>query len=327
MITRLIAAISGLNFGFGLIGSSLLLASMAHSEAPPPATAKILDSVRVSEVGPDGDEISELSGLAWDEDEQLLYAVSDSGFIIHFRIAIEGDKLASVEPVLVAPLEEFEGNLLKFTWSLSNAESVLARNSTNGKKSDTELVVALEDGPVIARFTPQGRFIKEIALPSPLGDPGAYSNDNKRLESVTELPAHGIMTAPEAPLLGEPEDVHTIYAEDGAAWRFKAIQPYQSVIKDVEHLPDGRLLILERTRDDSGGHSQAHLRLLDLKGCEAGSICPATEVAVSNTEALAADFEGLTRISEDRFLMVTDEKASGNGGGEFLLFRLHVPVR
>lgn len=266
-----------------LLASALLLAPAARADTAQPPMAEILDSVRVPAAGPDGSEISELSGLTWDEDEQLLYAVSDSGFLIHFRIAIENDKLAKVEPVLVAPIAEFVGSLLKLTWSLSNAEGVLARNNANGKRSDTELIVALEDGPAIGRFTPQGQFIKEIALPPPLGDPGVYSSSNKRLESVNEIPGHGIITAPEVPLLAEPEDVHTIYAADGATWRFKALQPHHSSIKDIEHLPDGRLLILERTCDEAGYNPEAHLRVLNIEACETGSLCPVTEVAVSDT--------------------------------------------
>jgi hypothetical protein len=106
---------------------------------------------------------------------------------VRFRITIAGDKISKIAPILVAPIAEYEGLLSS---SLSNAESVLVRNSTNGKKSDTELVVALEDGPVIARFTPGGQFIAEIKLPAPLKKRSAYISNNKRLESVSETPDH-----------------------------------------------------------------------------------------------------------------------------------------
>ena len=44
-----------------------------------------------------GIKISELSGLAWDKDEQLLYAISDKGHIFHFRLALDGNRLVAVE--------------------------------------------------------------------------------------------------------------------------------------------------------------------------------------------------------------------------------------
>jgi hypothetical protein len=302
-----------------------ILVSLLHALGAKPAesaelpVAEILDRVSVPAADRNGNEISELSGLAWDADEQLLYGVSDSGFIVHFRIAIAGNKISKIAPILVAPIEEYEGLL---SWSLSNAEAVLARNSTNGKKSDTELVVALEDGPVIARFTPGGQFIAEIKLPAPLAKRSAYISNNKRLESVSETPGHVMITAPEAPLVGEPEDVHTIYAENGATWSFKAVQPFRSSIKDIERLPDGRLLILERTRDDASKANQAHLRLLDTASCTTGTLCDVIDVVPSDANAMAMDFEGLTRIAPDLYLLVTDEKASELGGGQLLLLRL-----
>jgi hypothetical protein len=130
------------------------------------------------------------------------------------------------------------------------------------------------------------------------------------------------ITAPEAPLQGEPEDIQTIYAENGATWSFKAVQPFRSSIKDIERLPDGRLLILERTRDDTSGANQAHLRLLDIASCKSGTLCNVIDVAPSDANAMAMDFEGLTRITPDLYLLVTDEKASELGGGQMLLLRL-----
>ena len=62
---------------------------------------EVLDSIRI----PWGFKTSELSGLAWDQDEQLLYAVSDLGHIIHFRVEVSDDKIAVLEEVYYGPLE------------------------------------------------------------------------------------------------------------------------------------------------------------------------------------------------------------------------------
>ncbi len=307
---------------YAVLGTAVMMALSADAKGAAPPVAQILDSVRVPNAGPDGSEISELSGLAWDEDEQLLYAVSDAGYLVHFRIAIDQNKLTKLEPVAVFPIEEFEASLLKLTWSLSNAEGVHVLNSDNGKRGDSELVVALEDGPAMARFTATGKFIEELALPAPLNDASTYSNSNKRLESVSEMPGHGIITAPEAPLMGEPEDMHTMYAFDGSKWQFKAVQPHLSAVKDIAITADGKQMVLERTRDDKGKSTDAHLRLLDLANCAVATVCPVEEVTPSDAEPLRLDFEGLARVSKDNYLMVTDEPASDTGGGQMLLFQL-----
>jgi len=36
-------------------------------------------------------DLSELSGLTWDEDEEILYAVTDRGLLLHLRPVIRND--------------------------------------------------------------------------------------------------------------------------------------------------------------------------------------------------------------------------------------------
>jgi hypothetical protein len=300
--------------------AALLLA--AAPAASQPLAAQILDKIDLPSASPGGGEISELSGLAWDEDEKLLYGASDAGYLVSMRVTVEGGKLAKVEPVSVLPIEEYVGSVTRLTWSLSDAEALVLRNSANGVKGDTEMVVALEDGPAIARFDSSGKFLAEIKLPKPLDDASVYASSNKRLESASEISGHGIITVPEVPLVGEPEGTHTIYAADGASWRFSAEQKADSSVKDIALLPDGRQLILERTRDADGKTTLSHLRLLDLASCPPGGECPVTEVAPSDPEAMKEDFEGLARISSDLYLLVTDQAASGGVGAKMMLVRV-----
>jgi hypothetical protein len=300
-------------------------AAMSLAAAPAagqPLTARILDKIDLPSASPDGGEISELSGLAWDEDEKLLYGVSDAGYLVSMRVSVEEDRLAKAEPVAVVPIEEYVGSLKKLTWSLSDAEALVLRNSANGIAGDTEMVVALEDGPAIARFDNKGKFLAEMKLPKPLDDPSVYASSNKRLESVSEIPGHGIITVPEVSLSGEPEGTHTLYAEDGVSWRFAAEQKADSSVKDIALLPEGRQLILERTRDSGGKTTTSHLRILDLANCPPGGDCPITDIAPSDPEAMQEDFEGLARISSDLYLLVTDQAASGGVGAKMMLVRL-----
>jgi hypothetical protein len=295
---------------------------VAAPAAGQPLIARILDKIDLPSASPDGGQISELSGLAWDEDEKLLYGVSDAGYLVSMRVTVEKDRLARVEPAAVVSIEEYVGSLMKLTWSLSDAEALVLRNSANGIAGDTEMIVALEDGPAVGRFDNKGKFLAEITLPKPLDDPSVYASSNKRLESVSEIPGHGVITVPEAPLSGEPEGTHTVYAMDGAHWRFAAEQKAASSVKDIALLPDGRQLILERTRGADGKTTLSHLRLLNLANCPPGGECPVTEVMPSDPAAMQEDFEGLARLSSDLYLLVTDQAASAGVGAKMMLVQL-----
>jgi hypothetical protein len=294
--------------------AAMLAAHIVHAEAAP--FAQILDVVDVPEQSSDGTAINELSGLGWDNDEKLLYAVSDNGYLHHFRIQAANGKLTQLDPVFSAAIEDTNVGML--SWDLTNAEGLHVRNGDNGKPSDSELLIAFEDGPAIGRFTPRGEFIKEIALPQPIADSNAYSDSNKRLESVSELPDIGIVTAPEVHLADEPSDMHTIFGMDGRSWHFPALQPEQSSIKALDPLPDGRILVLERTRDPQTAATQAHLRIVDIAHCDPSSLCPVAEVALSDSAAIADDYEGMTRIAPGFYVIVTDSPH----GGRMALFSL-----
>jgi Esterase-like activity of phytase len=274
--------------------------------------ADILDRIALPEQSSDGIKIKELSGLGWDADEQLLYAIGDNGYLHHFKIGIAADKFVKVEPVYTSAIADSPGGLLN--WELTNAEGLDVRNGANGKVGDAELVIAFEDGPTIGRFTPKGQFIAEVKLPAILADSSVYLTTNKRLESVSEMAPFGVLTAPE----DEPDNAHSVFAMDGRRWRFPALQTDQDSVKAIDPLPDGRLLVLIRTRDPSTDEPQAHLRIVDLLHCGDDIVCPVTEVAVSDPKLIEDDFEGMTNMGNGLYLLVTDSRH----GGDMVLLRL-----
>ncbi|RWK31090.1 MAG: hypothetical protein EOR46_31365 [Mesorhizobium sp.] len=305
-----------------LAWASMLLASTALTTPSAigagAATLEALDSMEMPAEGANGTRIEEFSGLAWDEDEQLLYAVSDGGVLHHFSIRMDGTRIAEIQPVFSVPIagtaSEVSGG------SVTNAEGLTALNDDNGKQSDTELLIAFEDGPAIVRLTPQGKRIADIPLPGPLADKKQYSKKNSRLEAVAFDKRHGMLTAPERPLKGRPDDRHTLYAEDGTTWSFAAFQP-DSRIKAIQKLPDGNLLVLERTREKKGGAPTARLRYLDFAACSADRECHLAELSAEPDAMLVNNFEGLARLSDDLFLMVTDKTKKDAESTTFVLFR------
>jgi hypothetical protein len=302
--------------GFTLAGA-LLASTLSTVSAQPSLEA--LNSMDIPSEGANGVRIEEFSGLSWDEDEQLLYAVSDGGVLHHFRVRMDGIRIAEIQPVfsvsIAAPAGEVSGG------SVTNAEGLTALNDDNGKQSDTELLIAFEDGPSIVRFTPQGKRIGDMPLPGPLADKKQYSKKNSRLEAVAFDERHGMLTAPERPLEGQPEDRHTLYAADGTTWSFEAFQP-DSRLKAIQKLPDGNLLILERTREEEGGAPTARLRYLDFATCSANRECQLAELSAAPDPMLVDNFEGMARLSDNLFLIVTDKTKKDAEPTTFVLFKV-----
>lgn len=321
MRKRYLAAILGGALAVAL-GVSLAIAIPALSKKkihkPKPSdgpAVEVLDSVRI----PWDFRISELSGLAWDADEQLLYAVSDLGHIIHFRIEVTANHIVSVEPVFYGPLTLSVGEEKFF-----DTEDLVALNGANGKPGDSEIAVVFEDGPAAARFTSTGQFIETIPLPAPLLDRDNYRQVNQRLESLALTPDHGYIFGPQTPLVGESRKRHTLYAADGKTWRYKAVKKKRTSTKSLEQMPDGSLLVLEALNDGGFlgaiglGGKEAHIRRLNLSTCENDRKCPVTDYPTSTGEPIRGRFEGIANIKDDLFLMVTDETF----GAELMLVRI-----
>lgn len=264
-----------------------------------------------------GIAVGELSGLAWDADAKLLYAVSDRGFVYHFRVAFDGDSLASVEPVYAATLARESGG--PATGKGLNAEGLALRRMRGAAPAGDELVVPIEAlPPRIACFTPDGRKSGELAVPSPLAESLALGRKNRGMEAVAFSPAYGLMTAPESPVPGQRGDRHTIYAE-GHHWSFRR-HSTDSRLKGMDVLPDGSLLVLERNRGPSKGSMMASLARVDLQSCPRGGQCTVEPLVV--LPAGPENFEGMTLLDSAHVLLASDNGGKSADDTVLLLVKL-----
>lgn len=266
---------------------------------------EIRDTVAIPPQTVNGIRISELSGLAWDRDEQLLYAISDKGNLFHFRLKLEGNRIAAVEPVYAAQLTDVAGEQVKRGRRDSEGLSLL--NAANGKRGDSQLVIAFEGIPRIIRFTPQGQAISNISLPPELQDKRAYQHGNDSLESVTFHPRYGFISAPEMPLRGQPDKLHTLYSTKGKHWSFMAYPADNSGISALETLPDGNLLVMERAWSGILNPLVVSLRYLDFSQCSKDGACTVQDLKVLSSHLLVDNYEGLTHIQGNQYLMVSDD--------------------
>ncbi len=263
-------------------------------------------TIELSHYKINGLKLTELSGLAWDEDEKVLYALSDKGYLFHLRLVIIHNTIKSVIPLFAYLLHNEKGQPLPST----DSEGLAILKGNNGISGDSELIISFEHKPLIAKFTPKGQWLNSYTLPTVLKNIKHYYDSNKVLEAVTVHPRLGILTVPEWPLkvkkttLFLKEHQHTIYALDSnKQWTFPAYPVPNSAIVALETLTDGSILLLERAFVSIFQPIVISIRQLWLEKKKLSSVA-----VFDNSKGWSVDnFEGLTHHKGTHFLMVSDD--------------------
>lgn len=272
---------------------------------------RLLGMVRLARSSPDGETIAGLSGLAWDADQDRLYAVSDFGELFHLAPVIEDGVLVDVALLDRVPLRGASGRPLEGTWS--DAEGLAAVHADNGRDGDTELWVAFERRPRVWRYRPDGRVIGPLALPPDLTEATAYSDPNKALESIAMRGTQGWLCAPERPLAGIEDEWVPLVADDGRRWRYPLSGEPNGSVTALEALPDDGVLVLERSFVSVFRPLVIHLRRTSLDGPGDDEPLAVEDVAVFDNGAgwQVDNFEGLAHHRDGRYFLVSDDNANG----------------
>lgn len=267
------------------------------------ARLRALGMLELPDLVINGLRLSQLSGLTWDDDDGILYAISDKGSLFHLRPVIRDGKLTGLQLLKAVPLKEADGKPLKGRRTDSEGLDIL--KGRNGRKGDAELVVSFERVPRIVRYRPDGTVISEYPLPAPLSEPKRYRDNNKILESVCVDEKLGVLTLSEEPLINERPGYNRLFRVAGGSWLIPTMGKFQP--SAIECLGDGRVLILERDFGRLLGRAVA-LRITTLVGDDGESVAAVETVALLDTaQGYQIDnFEGLTRHKGNRFFMVSD---------------------
>ena len=250
-----------------------------------------------------GFKVTELSGLGWDEDENILYALSDNGYLLHLRPVIKTDQLIDVIFVDGFALKDEKSRPLKY--KKSDSEGITVLNGNNGTPGDTELLVCFERYPRLVKYMPDGNMITEIKIPDPLSDIKNYRSENRSLESVTVHKTLDIMLAPEFSLNGQDSNVMTVYSINGQSWTIPLYNGHYGALVDMTTMPDGSLLLLERSY---GGlfpvmDITLHRFTPDNKDDESEIIYTFSH----NNGLFEENFEGITRYKGNQYFMISDD--------------------
>ncbi len=268
---------------------------------------RLLGSVELTPTSIAGLSLGGLSSLAWDQDESRLYALSDRGKLFHLRPSFDNGTLVRVEALTAFALRDRRGRVLQGRHA--DAEGLVLQRASNGKTGDSLLAVSFERHPRIVRFRPDGRYVDQLELPADLHDASHYADPNKALEALTWLPGLGFLTAPERPLAGTGDGTVSLFALDGRRWRYPLLATPNASLVDMQALPDGSLLTLERGHGLMFLPMVIALRHTRVTADNAGQRLPVSTIAIlDSSQGWSVDnFEGLSRHQGVKFFMVSDD--------------------
>lgn len=257
--------------------------------------------------GAQGLNLRELSGLSWDEAGQRLFAVSDQGILHHIKLTFIKDWLAGAKVEKSYRLHRADG--AAYSGAMADAEGLaLWRHPDSGHQ---ELLVAFEGHPRISRFTPDGEHLGDLKLPAGLTAKDAYQNLNSALEALSVHPQLGILTAAERPRRGDDANVHTLLSLDGARLRVPRANGTDCALVGLESSLRGDIILLERCYQSMSGRLVVHLRQASPSRDRPDE--PRTLATWDTAKGWQIDnFEGITRVHGDHYLLVSDDNAAAD---------------
>ncbi|MBU1658023.1 esterase-like activity of phytase family protein [bacterium] len=254
----------------------------------------ILDSQELKFDTMDGIKVSELSALAFHNDK--LYALSDRGYVYHFNIKIKDKKIAQLE--LKEAFELKDKNEESYKKSKSDSEGMAFVDDT--------LLISFENKPRIEVFSLKAKKIKNYEINKDLEDIKNYQDKNKALEAVTYNNKYGVVTAPEIPLKKQNKDFHILYSKN-TTWKFPAC----GKITAMEFINENDILVLEKNYNKKKNQRVLSISKVSLNNC-VNVICKSEVLAeLESVQGWKIDnFEGLTKVGANTFLMVSDNNGS-----------------
>ncbi|BDY12516.1 esterase-like activity of phytase family protein [Hydrogenimonas cancrithermarum] len=266
-----------------------------------PASAKrmveILDAKAIRFSPKNGIPFTGVSDLAYDSETKTLYAISDEGYLYVMKLRIGNGKIEHVALLKRHRLKDESGRPLHGKkW----------RDAEGLALTPKGLAVSFERKPRIVLYTPRGGYMEKVKISKILQKKSHYRGKNSMLEGVARHPVYGIVTAPERPLEKQDAAFHTIYAKM-RRWRF----PATAALTAIEVMPNGDFLVLERSYDWLTRRRRTILSRVHSRSCEQ-KVCRTERLADLDSEQgwHLDNFEGLTHVEANRYLMISDDNGN-----------------
>ena len=266
----------------------------------------LLGSIALNSNKVNGLPMVELSDIAWDSASKTLYGISDNGYLYTIKIKFSNNKLLNANVINAVKLKGADKKYLRGANGDSEGLDIIRKNNR------VELVISFEGNSRIDRYNTRGEYIGKVSLPKKIANKRNYSHGNKALESVAVHPKYGVITAAELPLKSNNTNTQTVYSQHGKEWHFPRYKAAKSSITALEILGNGDILVLERAFSGIFQPLVISLRQLQINQCDRNNNCPIKDIAVfSSANGWNMDnFEGLTQLYGNRYLMVSDDNKS-----------------
>ncbi len=266
----------------------------------------ILGAFKLRRQTTSGKLLSEFSGLAWDKDEEQLYALSDRGYIVTLKPQFMGNRSSSITLLNYTFLKDKNGKRLK--GKMSDSEGLALANSKNKKKGDTEFLVSFERKPRIIRYNKLGEIILRENINSELDEINNYKGSNKALESLGVHDKFGLITGPEKPFNNSEPGSITLFSSNQHRWRFTLENGNDGALVGLTTLPDNRMIALERIFSNIFSGVKTIIHLIELTN---ETIIQKKLSRIEPADGYLHDnFEGITWHKENRFFMISDDNNS-----------------
>lgn len=273
---------------------------------------KHLGTLKLQSQKIDGVSVGKLSGLAWDEDSSILFAISDNGFLFRFKIKVIDGLLSEATPVSAVPLlNEHDQPLLDS--KRKDAEGLAIINSNNNQSDDSVLLISFENDTRVAAYSVDGKWLYDLPLPSKLKRKEDYYKRNTSLESILVHPQHGAIVATELFMEKESRQRRVLYSLKpelkGMRWQFLSLPYQESAVTGIEVALDGSIIILERSWPNPLGRMVIGIRRIKLEECPPYLPCTIEDLAIFDTDKdwSIDNYEGLSHYKDNQFLMVSDD--------------------
>ncbi len=254
----------------------------------------ILDAKELKFKALNGIEVTELSALAYKD--STLYALSDKGYLYHFNLSIQNSNIKKLSLQKAFRLKNSKGNKLKKK----------KRDSEGLTFLDDNLLISFERKHRVELFSLNAVKIKKIKINKALRDVQNYESKNKGLEAVSYSQKYGVITSPELPLKDENSRYHRIYSKE-RIWKFKA----EGSVVALEFIDKDRVLVLLRDFNEFTRKRVTVLSEVNLNKCFKGVCQSRTLARLDSSDGWDIDnFEGLTKVSKNRYLMISDDNGS-----------------
>jgi len=261
---------------------------------------RILDSKEVK-----FKKMDEISALAMKDNK--LFALSDKGELYTFKIKIKKNKIKKLKLIESKKLKD--ENSKKLSKKNSDSEGMIL--------VDNKLFISFEKNHRVESYSLGAKRIKKLKINKKLTKMKNYKSGNKGLEALAYNEKYGLITAPETPK--DNRKYHTLYAKN-KRWKFKI----NGDIKGLEFINKDELLVMQRDFNSKKNEMKIVLNIINLSNCSGKKVCKNKILAKLKTKDgwKLYNFEGLTKVSKNRFLIVSDNHGSKSQKTVLVLFEI-----